>query len=92
MDVAWRHGTTRWQGCNWRRRLRTEQLVVPGCVAALPMFAELVVEEASVEAPPAMDVTPGVDIVVGDVVIRTSTGADEVLLTRAIRAARATAS
>ena len=91
-DVTRRHGTTRWQVYDWRRRLRTGQLVVPECVAALPMFAELVDEDASAEAPPAMDATPRVEIVVGDVVIRASADADEVLLTRAIRAARAAAS
>ena len=91
-DVARRHGTTRWQVYDWRRRLRTGQLVVPGCVATLPMFAELVDEDASAQAPPAMDATPRVEIVVGDVVIRASADADEVLLTRAIRAARAAAS
>ena len=90
-DVARRHGTTRWQVYDWRRRLRTGQLVVPECVGALPMFAELVDEDASAQAPPAMDATPKVEIVVGEVVIRASADADEVLLTRAIRAARAAA-
>ena len=42
-DVARRHGTTRWQVYDWRKKLRTRQLVVPESVAALPMFAELVV-------------------------------------------------
>ncbi|AWX94533.1 IS66 family insertion sequence hypothetical protein [Paracoccus mutanolyticus] len=91
-DVARWHGTTRWQVYDWRRRLRTGQLVVPESVAALPMFVELVVEDASAEAPPAMDATPRVEMVVGDVVIRASADADEVLLTRSIRAARAAAS
>lgn len=91
-DVARRHGTTRWQVYDWRKKLRTGQLVVPESVAALPMFAELVVEGASAEAPPAVDATPRVEIVVGDVVIRASADADEVLLTRAIRAAWAAAS
>ena len=87
-DVARRHGTTRWQVYDWRKKLRTGQLVVPESVAALPMFAELLVEGAAAEAPSAR---PGVEveIVVGDVVIRTGSGADEGLLTRAIRAARA---
>ena len=87
-DVARRHGTTRWQVHDWGKKLRTGQLVVPGSVAALPMFAELVGEAAAAEAPSAR---PGVEveIVVGDVVIRTGSGADEGLLTRAIRAARA---
>lgn len=43
-DVARRHGTTRWQVYDWRKKLRTGQLVVPGSVAALPIFAELLVE------------------------------------------------
>ena len=91
-DVARQHGTTRWQVYDWRKKLRTGQLVVPESVAALPMFAELVVESGSAEVPPTTEVTSGVEIVVGDVVIRTGSGADEKLLTRAIRAARAAVS
>ena len=33
-DVARRHGTTRWQVYDWRKKLRTGQLVVPESVAA----------------------------------------------------------
>jgi transposase len=91
-DVARRHGTTRWQVYDWRKKLRAGQLVVPESVAALPMFAELVLDDAAAEAPAAMEATSGVEIVVGDVVIRLGAGADERLLTRAIRAARAAAS
>jgi transposase len=89
-DVARRHGTTRWQVYDWRKKLRTGQLVLPESVAALPMFAELVVEGA---APDASSALAGVtlEIVVGDVVIRAGVGADEGQLTRAIRAARAAA-
>ena len=36
-DVARQHGTTRWQVYDWRKRLRTGQLIVPERVAALPM-------------------------------------------------------
>lgn len=90
-DIARRHGTTRWQVYDWRKKLRTGQLVVPESVAALPMFAELVVEGAAVEAPPVRPPSE-VEIVVGDVVIRAGAGADEGQLTRAIRAARAAAS
>ena len=60
---------------------------VPESVAALPMFAELVV---AADAPSAR-ATPELEIVVGDVVIRAGAGADEGQLTRAIRAARASA-
>jgi transposase len=89
-DVARRHGTTRWQVYDRRRKLRTGQLVVPESVAALPMFAEVVVEGAAAEAPSARGASE-VEIVVGDVVIRAGAGVDEGQLTRAIRAARAAA-
>jgi transposase len=90
-DVARRHGTTRWQVYDWRKKLRTGQLVVPESVAALPMFAELVVESGLAEAPPATKPNSGVEIVIADVVIRAEADTDEGLLTRAIRAARAAA-
>ncbi len=90
-DVARKHGTTRWQVYDWRKKLRTGQLVVPESVAALPMFAELVVEGAAADASGAR-ATSDLEIVVGDVVIRAGAGADEGQLTRAIRAARAAAS
>lgn len=90
-DVARKHGTTRWQIYDWRKKLRTGQLVVPESVAGLPMFAELVIADSARDA-----VQPGgssdLEIVVGDVVIRAGAGADEGQLTRAIRAARAVAS
>ena len=91
-DVARRHGTTRWQVYDWRKKLRAGQLTVPESVAGLPMFAELVVEDSVAKASAAMDATSGVEIVVGDVVIRAGADADEGQLTRAIRAARAAAS
>ena len=90
-DVARRHGTTRWQVYDWRKKLRTGQLVLPESVAALPTFAELVVEGTAADASSARG-TPELEIVVGDVVIRAGAGADEGQLTRAIRAARAAAS
>ena len=90
-DVARRHGTTRWQVYDWRKKLRTGQLVLPESVAALPMFAELVVEDAARDASPAL-AEDALEIVVGDVVIRAGAGVDEGQLTRAIRAARAAAS
>jgi len=43
-DVARRHGTTRWQIYDWRKKLRTGQLAVSESLAALPMFAELVIK------------------------------------------------
>lgn len=59
-DVARRHGTTRWHVHDWRKKLRTGQSVVPESVATLPMFAELLLEDAAAEAPPTMDATPEV--------------------------------
>ena len=90
-DVARQHGTTRWQVYDWRKKLRTGQLVVPESVAVLPAFAELLVEVPTTDASPAGG-PPDLEIVVGDVVIRARAGADECQLTRAIRAARAAAS
>jgi transposase len=88
-DVARRHGTSRWQIYDWRRQLRSGQLVLPESVAGLPVFAELVVDDAA-DARPAV-AGSDLEIVVGDVVIRAGAGADEGQLTRAIRAARAAA-
>lgn len=90
-DVARKHGTTRWQVYDWRKKLRTGQLVVPENIAALPAFAELVVELPPNDASPSGSLHD-IEIVVGDVVIRAGSGADEGQLTRAIRAARAAAS
>jgi transposase len=90
-DVARKHGTTRWQIYDWRKQLRKGTLVVPESVAAFPIFAELVVDDSSAEAP-AASVRSDLEIVVGDVVIRVGAGADEGPLTRAIRAARAAVS
>ena len=87
-DIARKHGTTRWQIYNWRNKLRTGQLMVPESLASLPMFAELVAESGAAPVPPARALSE-VEIVVGDIVIRAHVGADEVQLTRAIRAARA---
>ena len=90
-DVARKHGTTRWQIYDWRKQLRKGNLVVPENVAALPIFAELVVDDSSAETPSAV-AGSDLEIVVGDIVIRAGAGADEEQLTRAIRAARAAAS
>ena len=90
-DTARKHGTTRWQIYDWRKQICKGNLVVPERVAALPIFAELVVDDSSVETPPAV-AGSDLEIVVGDIVIRAGAGADEGQLTRAIRAARAAAS
>ena len=90
-DIARKHGTTRWQIYDWRKQIRKGNLVVSESVAALPMFAELVIEDRE---PDVLERggNSGIEIVVGDVVIRAGTGADEGQLTRAFRAARTTTS
>lgn len=92
-DVARKHGTTRWQIYDWRKQIRKGNLVLPESVAALPIFAELVVDDTASEVPSAAVTKSDLEIVVGgDVVIRAGAGVDEGQLTRAIRAARAAAS
>ena len=90
-DVARQHGTTRWQIYDWRKQLRKGKLVLPESVAALPVFAELVLDDPVQATPPAPG-GPDLEIVVGDVVIRAGAGVDEDQLARAIRAARAATS
>jgi transposase len=90
-DVARRYGTTRWQIYDWRKQIRKGNLVVPESVAALPIFAEMVVDDRTAEASAAV-AGSDIEIVVGDVVIRAGAGVDEGRLTRTIRAARAAAS
>lgn len=85
-DTARKHGTTRWQIYDWRKQIRKGNLVVPESIAALPIFAELVVDDRATAAPVAA-VGSDIEIVVGDVVIRAGAGADEGQLTRAARAA-----
>ena len=90
-DTARKHGTTRWQIYDWRKQIRKGNLVVPESVAALPIFAELVVDDSSAEASAAFT-RSDLEIVVGDIVIRACAGVDEGQLTRAIRAARSAVS
>ncbi|WP_347140691.1 transposase [Paracoccus sp. SSK6] len=90
-DVARRHRTRR-QVYDWRRKLRSGQLVLPESVEAQAMFAELVVECAAPEMPAETEGSSGVDIVVGDVVIRVGAGPAEVLPTWSILATRASMS
>jgi transposase len=44
-DTARKHGTTRWQIYDWRKRLRDGRLALPERFATLPSFAALVVED-----------------------------------------------
>ncbi|MER8402168.1 hypothetical protein NKH13_29875 [Mesorhizobium sp. M1348] len=70
--VARKHGATRWQVYDWRRRLR-QQLAPPESMG--PMFAPLMVEESS--APqrrmrPPKSTPAKLEIVIDDMVIRTA--------------------
>ncbi|WP_176562872.1 hypothetical protein [Paracoccus liaowanqingii] len=56
------------------------------------MLAEFIVTGPAAAMPVETEVATGVAIVVGDFVIRVVADADEVLLTRSIRAVRAAAS
>jgi transposase len=88
--VARKHGATRWQIYDWRRRLRRGQLALPESVA--PMFAPLMVEEPS--APqrtmrPPKSAPAKVEIVIDDMVIRTAVDLEHLAqVIRAVRASR----
>jgi len=90
-DIARKHGTTRWQIHDWRKQIRKGNVVMPESVAALPMFAELVVADSAPVISPLVG-RSDLEIIVGEVVIRAGAGADEGQLTRAIDAARAATS
>ena len=84
-EVARKHGATRWQIYDWRRRFR-QRGMLPLCEASPPTFAPLVVEDALEERQaPAVKL----EIAIGDVVLRTDTAIDADQLSRVIRAVRA---
>ena len=84
-EIARKHGATRWQIYDWRRRFR-QRGMLPPCEASPPTFATLVVERALEELPaPAIKL----EIAIGDVVLRTDTAIDGEQLSRVIRAVRA---
>lgn len=84
-EVARKHGATRWQIYDWRRRFR-QRGMLPPCEASPPTFAPLVMDHALEELPaPAIKL----EIAIGDVVLRTDTAIDADQLSRVIRAVRA---
>lgn len=84
-EVARKHGATRWQIYDWRRRFRQRGMLAP-CEASQSTFAPLVVESALEERHvPATKL----EIAIGDVVLRTDTAIDGEQLSRVIRAVRA---
>ncbi|WP_245285250.1 hypothetical protein [Bradyrhizobium sp. WSM3983] len=83
--MARKHGATRWQIYDWRRRFRQRGMLSP-CEASQSTFAPLVVEDALEERHvPANKL----EIAIGDVVLRTDTAIDGEQLRRVIRAVRA---
>ena len=88
-DVARKHGTTRWQVYDWRKRLKDGRLSLPEDVADQPRFARLLVEAPEPPAAPRPAVRSCIEIEVCGIVIRAGADADEAHLARVIRAARA---
>lgn len=93
-EVARRHGVTRWQVYDWRRKLRSGALAVPAEAMREPVFAALVVEHPEPSPPkPRKDhgeTRPSrIELVVDGVVLRVRSDVDEGHLTRMIRAIRA---
>jgi len=93
-DVARRHGVTRWQVYDWRRKLRSGALAVPAEAMQEPVFAALVVEHREPSPPKPRkdhgDTRPSrIELVVDGVVLRVRSDVDEDHLTRMIRAIRA---
>ena len=72
--VARKHGVTRWQVYDWRRRLQRGELSLPDSLAA--MFAPLVVDEVP-KTRASLQPVAKLEIMVGDVVIRTEVDVDD---------------
>lgn len=95
-EVARRHGTTRWQVHDWRRRLTKGLPEMPlreheGGSSFVPVVVE---SETAVAAIPSQVPPPSgavIELLVGDVTIRAVPAADEAHLVQVIRAARAAA-
>ena len=71
--VARKHGATRGQIYDWRRRLRQGRLALPESMA--PMLAQVMVDESSAPQPtmrPPKSTPAEVEIMIGDMVIRTA--------------------
>ncbi|MEH6953088.1 transposase (plasmid) [Nitrobacter sp. NHB1] len=84
-EVARKHGATRWQIYDWRRRFR-QRGALPSCESPTTSFAPLVVEEPLDERHvPAVKL----EIAIGDIVVRTDAAIDGKQLSQVIRAVRA---
>lgn len=84
-EVARKHGATRWQIYDWRRRFR-QRGGLPSCESPTTSFAPLVVEEPLDERHvPVVKL----EIAIGDIVVRTDAAIDGKQLSQVIRAVRA---
>lgn len=84
-ELARKHGATRWQIYDWRRRFR-QRGALPSCESPTTSFAPLVVEEPLDERHvPAVKL----EIAIGDIVVRTDAAIDGKQLSEVIRAVRA---
>ena len=93
VDVARRHGVTRWQVYDWRRKLSAGALAVPADALAEPAFTALVVETPTAvpsrKTRAAQKPSGRIELVVAGVTVRVTPDVDEAQLTRVIRAVRA---
>jgi transposase len=83
-DIARRHGATRWQIYDWRRRFRSGRLAAAEEIAVLPAFVPLTVDEG-----PRTTSADIVEVAIGDILIRVGRDVGEEHLARIFRAARA---
>lgn len=84
-DIARRHGATRWQIYDWRRRFRSGHLAAMEEIVASPAFVPLSVDDGPRTAPSA-DI---IEVAIGDILIRVGRDVGEEHLARIFRAARA---
>lgn len=93
VDVARRHGVTRWQVYDWRKKLAAGKLAVPDEMMSEPTFAALVVETPPEEPgkPSAPSPARRIELTLSDVTLLVEADIDEEQLTRVIRAIRAEA-
>lgn len=93
VDVARRHGVTRWQVYDWRRKLAAGTLAVPAEATGEPAFAALVVETPAMvstrKTRTAQKSPDRIELVVADVTVHVAADVEEAQLTRVIRAVRA---
>ncbi len=81
-DVARRHGVTRWQVYDWRRKLAAGKLALPEDAVSEPAFAALVVEPAAPEPRCKPKVKSGkasarIELVVAGITIRVGSDIEE---------------